>query len=519
MEADTVVRNRNTVALILMLFLTAVALWINFAPDNTWLGRDVSTRLGLDLQGGTQVLLRAVSQGDQPVVDEAMVTARQIIEQRVNGLGVSEAVVQRSGTDRIIVELPGVRNPEQALQTIRSTGQLEFIDPQRQYLQPGTVVRTSNNPNPVALQNTTTPTSTGSLTDTATLTDTGALTGTGALTSTGALTGTGAVTGTTAPAQPEGPVYTSITKGSDLDTTSVLAPVVDTRSVGGQYAVPFAYRGASAQSLEQWTSQNNQQPMCIVIDSRVQSCATVQATLLGGSGQISTSTREEALAIYQQLKYGALPVSLVTESSRTVSASLGADSVNASLFAGIVGLAVVGLFMILYYRLPGVLATIALLVYTALSFALYKLIPITLTLAGIAGFVLSIGIAVDANVLIFARLKEELRKGMSLRKSVDLAFKEAWPAIRDSSAATIITSVILFMFGNSFGVSIIKGFALTLGLGVIISLFTAVTLTRTLLQLIVPLPIAQNPWMFELDEAPGLHPSASRREGGVIREA
>jgi preprotein translocase subunit SecD len=160
--------------------------------------------------------------------------------------------------------------------------------------------------------------------------------------------------------------------------------------------------------------------------------------------------------------------------------------------------------MVLYYRLPGLLATLALLIYTALSFALYRLIPITLTLAGIAGFILSIGLAVDANVLIFARLKEELRRGKTLRSSVEAAFVESWPAIRDSNAATLITSLILFLFGNSFGVSIIKGFALTLGLGIILSMFTAIVVTRTFLRLIVPLSIAQNPWMFELEEAPGL---------------
>src|SRR5262249_35790383 len=151
-----------------------------------------------------------------------------------------------------------------------------------------------------------------------------------------------------------------------------------------------------------------------------------------------------------------------------------------------------------------VVATIALLIYTAITFAFYRLIPITLTLPGIAGFILSIGLAVDANVLIFARLKEELRRGKSLRGAVEAGFDEASPAIRESNASTLITSAILFLFGNTFGVSIIKGFAITLALGIIISLFTAITVTRTLLRLIVPLSLAQNPWMFELDEAPGL---------------
>ncbi|MBC8163299.1 MAG: protein translocase subunit SecD, partial [Roseiflexaceae bacterium] len=322
-------RNRDTIALVFILLIAGLALWVNFAPDNTFLGRDVTTRLGLDLQGGTQVLLKAQPQGDQAITPDEMATAARIIEQRVNGLGVSEAVVQRSGNDRIIVELPGVDNPEQAVQTLRSTGQLEFIDPQGQDIPSGTVVRTSNNPNPPALQATTSVTATGALTETT--------------------------------AQPELPIYTSITKGSDLDTNSVLAPVLDTQSVNGGFAVPFAYRGESASSLEQWTSQNQQQPMCIVIDSAVQSCAIVQATLVGGSGQITSGSQEEATAIFNQLKYGALPVSLLIESSRTITASLGEDSLNASLIAGIIGLCAVMLFLILYYRLPGLIAVLVLL--------------------------------------------------------------------------------------------------------------------------------------------------------------
>jgi preprotein translocase subunit SecD len=204
------------------------------------------------------------------------------------------------------------------------------------------------------------------------------------------------------------------------------------------------------------------------------------------------------------LKYGALPVSFQVESSRTVSATLGQNSVDASIRAGVIGVAIVALFMIAYYRLPGVVATIALLLYAAISFAIYKLIPVTLTLPGIAGFILSVGIAVDANVLIFARLRDELRNGRSLRAAVEASFSESWPAIRDSSAATIITSVILFLFGNSFGVSLIIGFALTLGLGVLLSLFTAVVVTRTLLRLITPFSLAQNAWMYDMKEASGL---------------
>jgi preprotein translocase subunit SecD len=184
-----------------------------------------------------------------------------------------------------------------------------------------------------------------------------------------------------------------------------------------------------------------------------------------------------------------------------VSATLGEQSVAASIIAGIVGLSTVAVFMILYYRLPGVIAVLALLIYTALNFALYRLIPVTLTLPGIAGFILSIGLAVDANVLIFARLKEELRRKRALGSAIESGFNEAWSAIRDSSVSTLITSAILWLFGNSFGVSLIKGFAITLGLGVVLSLFTAVVVTRTLLRLIVPLGFANNLWFFEIDRS------------------
>ena len=468
-------RSREATLLILTLIITGLALWIDFAPDDRWLNRDVRTRLGLDLQGGTQVLLRAQETG---VSTDVMQTAEQVIDRRVNGLGLSETIVQLSGNDRIIVELPGVTNPEQVSETLRGTGKLEFVaNPDGQGFSgadappQGSVIRTSGSPSP-------------------------------RVRSTNPVSGTSELSATETLAT--GPIYQSITDGKDLNTTAV-APRVGSATPGANpFAVTFAFNNESASSLERFTSQNVGRQMCIVLDNVVNSCPVIQSALIGGSGEISTNTRAEMDQMLTQLKYGALPVSLVVESSRTVSATLGQDSVNAGLLAGVVGLVIVALFMILYYRLPGVLATIALLIYTAISFALYRLLPITLTLAGIAGFILSIGLAVDANVLIFARLKEELRRGKSLRSAVEAGFSEAWPAIRDSNASTLITSAILFVFGNSFGVSIIKGFALTLGLGIVVSMFTAIVVTRTLLRLIVPLRAAQNPWMFELEAAPGL---------------
>lgn len=467
-------RSKDLYTLLLIVVLSGLALWVNFAPNNRFLWFDVHTRLGLDLQGGVQVLLRSVR---DDVSREEMSIAANVIERRVNAFGVGETVVQLSGNDRIIVELPGVLDTEAAVETLQGTGSLEFIDSGGEYLSDGQIVRTTNNPEPVTLQ----------------LQQQEVITGTDTITSP---TAPG-----TAPTQPQvsETVYPSITDGRDLDTSQVQPTYSQGGGFGNTPAVSFAFRGESAQSLAQFTASNVGQPMCIVLDNTIVSCPTIEAALTDGSGIITTRNPEDRDRIYRQLKFGALPVPLAVETSRTVSATLGQDSVNASMVAGIVGLTVVALFMLLYYRLPGLLAVAALLIYTAITFALYRLIPVTLTLAGIAGFVLSIGLAVDANVLIFARLKEELRRRKGLETAVEDGFREAWPAIRDSSVSTLITSTILYMFGNSFGVSIIKGFALTLGLGIVISLFTAIVITRTLLRLIVPAGFAQNLWYFGIN--------------------
>lgn len=456
-------RNRELISLVLIAVVTALALWINLVPSQTFLGRDVSFRLGLDLQGGIQVLLRST---DPETTPDEMETARRVIERRVNALGVGETVVQLAGNDRLIVELPGVENPEQAIDTLRGTGRLEFIDPQGQFLAPGTVVRTSNSPNPPQLS------------------------------------ATEGVTETVDPATP-GPIYQSITDGADLDTSSV-QPTISQTGVASRPAVSFTFRGESATRLAQFTASNVGQPMCIVLDNRIVSCPVVDAALTDGSGVITTNSVEDRDAILNQLKYGALPVPLVLETTRSITATLGQESVQASIVAGTVGLVVVALFMILFYRFPGVLATLALIIYTLISFAIYRFVPITLTLPGIAGFVLSIGLAVDANVLIFARLREEYRRGRDIRGALELGFEESWPAIRDSSVSTLITCVVLFVFGSNFGVSIIQGFALTLGLGVLISLFTAVVVTRTFLRLAAPLFREDRAWLFGIDRRESL---------------
>lgn len=448
-------RSREIYGIILIIAVTGLALVINFIPSQSFFGRDVRIRQGLDLQGGIQVLLRS---SDPNATAEEMQNAAGVIERRVNALGVGETVVQLAGGDRIIVELPGVDNPESAVETLRGTGRLEFIDSQGQYLPAGKPVRTTNSPEPTQL-----------------------------------LEQFGATS-----VEEFGPVFTSIVDGADLDTTQV-QPRLATGGVTSRPAVSFAFRGASAQRLADFTARNIGQPMCIVLDNQVISCPQINAALTDGSGIIETNSNEDRDRILNQLKYGALPVPLEVETSRTVTATLGQESVQASIVAGIVGLSVVALFMIIFYRLPGLLATLALVIYTLVSFAIYRFVPITLTLPGIAGFILSIGLAVDANVLIFSRLREEYRRGRDIRAALEFGFDESWSAIRDSSVSTLITSIALFIFGNSFGVSIIKGFAITLGLGMVISLFTSVVITRTFMRLaIMPFSDRQAP-LFGLD--------------------
>ena len=226
--------------------------------------------------------------------------------------------------------------------------------------------------------------------------------------------------------------------------------------------------------------------LAIVLDHKIVSSPVIQSAITSGEGAISGSganayTYDEANNLRITLYYGTLPVSLEIAESRVVGPTLGQDSLNKSLLAAAIGFLIISLFMLIYYRLPGFVAIISITIFGLITYAIYLIIPVTLTLPGIAGFLLSVGSALDANILQFERLKEELRRGRNLQQAVDLGWSRAWPSIRDSNLATLITSAILFWFGSTFGASIVKGFALTLALGVVISLFTALFVTRTLL--------------------------------------
>jgi preprotein translocase subunit SecD len=447
------------------------AMMITFMPMQTVtfeplgiVNRNISLRQGLDLSGGSQVLLQATNCTGENLA-ERMDNAKRIIEARVNGLGVTEPVVQLAGNCRILVELPAVDNPAEAISLVQQTGQLEFVDAGADFYPDGTIIRTTGSPSPKA----------------------GAGQDTGVLTSTATVT-TGLPSGQT---QIPDKVYNTIVTGADLDPAAL--KVVLGGAAGNQPEVAFKIVGTAAQTFGSFTQGNNEQTlgrqyfMCIVLDNVVQSCPSIKQPLPSGEGVITVGSGgiDEANRLVNLLRYGALPVAMEVAQSRTIGPTLGGDSVRASVIAGLIGLSVVALFMMLYYRLPGVIAVIALLLYATILLALFKLLGVVLTLPGIAGFILSVGVAVDANVLIFERLREELRNGRRLSTAVSVGFERAWTSIRDSNISTLITCGILFWFGNAFGASVVKGFAVTLALGVLVSLFTAVFVTRLLLHLVL----------------------------------
>lgn len=482
-------RPRRPVMLVFIIALAALTLWVDLENVSRpeWVknllfwrsaeNRDIKIAQGLDLQGGLEVLLQAAPAPGQQTTTDLMEAARTIIEQRINGLGVSEPLVQPIGTDRIAVQLPGVQDPDLAIRTFGETGLLEFVDVGTFRLFGGELLSTTQ-----------------------VLTPALPLTGTAAtpIPTASVTTTTGAITPTTPTTPTEtalGPFRTIMT-GVHLESAAV---VPDPQT--GLPAISFKLTPAGAQIFAEHTRNNVGRYLAITMDKRVLSSPTIQTAILGGNGQITGQfSPSEAQALVVQLKYGSLPVPLKVISSRTVGPTLGQDSINRSYIAGAIGISMVILFMLLYYRLPGFLADLALILYGGVVLALFKLIPVTLTLAGIAGFILSIGLAVDANILIFERMKEELRAGRSLRAAIKTGFDRAWPSIRDSNASSLITCAILFWFGTNFGASIVAGFALTLAIGIVMSLFTAIVVTRTLLNLVTDLDVAQNLWWFGVSQ-------------------
>ncbi len=250
----------------------------------------------------------------------------------------------------------------------------------------------------------------------------------------------------------------------------------------GQYFVDFALTDEGGAVFAEHTRANQGQHLTIVLDKRVVSSPTINAVIEDQGTITGNFTLEEAQHLATQLRFGSLPVPLRIESTRQIGATLGEQSIDASIRAGTIGVLMVLLFMLIYYRLPGVLADAALIIYVLLSFAVFMGVGVTLTLPAITGFLLSTGMAVDANVLVFERIKEEMRKGAHLEDAIDTGFSRAWNSIRDSNIATLVICFILWTFGRNFGASTVEGFAVTLAIGVFISMFTAVLVTRTLVR-------------------------------------
>jgi len=420
-------------ALFFIVLLTLLALYIDLSKfslfgytfnhpkiDTPYIKRDLEPKLGLDLAGGVQLVMSANMKGvEARDRDNALESAKNIIENRVNSLGVAEPVIQSSksqGQYRLVVELAGVKNIDEAVATVKKTAHLEFK-------------KLKNNAPPEA----------------------------------------------TFAARPQYYESTGLT-GKDLKR-AVAQPSRDPQTPG--YAISLEFNDQGKKKFADITREQLGRPLAISLDEFIISAPTVQAIISDGNAQITGNyTSNSARQLVIQLNAGALPIPLVIESQTRVGPTLGLDSIQKSLLAAAIGIISVAIFMLLYYRFLGIFAVVALFIYTSLTYAVFKFIPVTLTLAGIAGFILSIGMAVDANILIFERIKEELSWGKPKHEALYTGFSRAWSSIRDSNVSSLITTLILFNFGTGS----IKGFALTLAIGILVSMFTAITVTKTLLR-------------------------------------
>lgn len=419
----------NIYTLVFILVLFIFALWAIVPLEGERFGRQ-GLSLGLDLKGGSHLVYKAdLSQKDPSQTDDdAMEGVIKKIERRINEYGVTEPVIQRLGNDQVLVQLPGVTDIEQALELIGKTAELDFRE--LQYDANGEIV-TDDEGNPVWQKAT--------------------------------------------------------AKGSDgtekVLTGKYLLPnaqvILATQT--NEPEVSFEWDDEGAILFKQITERNYEKPLGIYLDDIEISSPIVEA-VIEKRGVINGVSLEEARLLAIQLNSGSLDVPLEIIQEQDVDATLGSDSIRKSLIAGAIGLLLVILFMILYYRVSGFVATLALVVYGIILLAIFKLVPITLTLPGVAALILSIGMAVDANVLIFERMKEELRAGRTLGAAVEAGFNRAWPAIRDSNITTFIACIVLYWFGGTLGAFMVRGFALTLFIGVALSMFSAIVVTRTFLR-------------------------------------
>ncbi|KND49947.1 MAG: preprotein translocase subunit SecD [Parcubacteria bacterium C7867-008] len=411
---------------IVILILSGLLAWFVLSTNGE--GNRFKVKLGLDLAGGTELVYRADTSGVTGDTQGALNSLRDVIDRRVNLFGVAEPLVQLEKSsavagaqeERLLVELPGVTDVKAAVDALGRTPVLEFK------------LRA-----PIALE----------------------------------------INGTTTPYVPTG-LTGRYLKSSELQFSSQ-----SNGGTGNEPIVVLHFNDEGSKLFEKITSEHVGTPLAIFLDGEVISEPIIREAISGGTATISGNfTPVEGRDLVRNLNFGALPVPITLISSDSVGPSLGAEAFHAGLIASVVGFILVSLFMIIWYRLPGLIATAALVIYVLITVALIKFVPITLTASGIAGFILSIGLAVDANVLIFERMKEELRAGKGAQEAAKIGFGRAWPAIRDGHLTMIISAVILFWVGTS----LVKGFALVFGFGVITSLFSAVFVSRIFLQAILP---------------------------------
>ena len=437
---------------LLIIVVFVAALVVSFLPNPKATAEGCPgfcPNLGLDLVGGLRGEYQVIATDNQPVTPEILNQTRAIIEARVNSTGVSEPNVQTQGGNRITVELPGAADAEEIRKLVGTTGRLDFVGVPNQYAN-------------------------------------------------------AIVTGQELPA---GMDRTPIFSG---DQISAARPGTTT---AGILAVDLELKEKGANLFDDYAKAHQGERFAIVLDNKVIEAPTINASSFNGRAQISggftTATMNNLVLL---LKFGSLPLEIKEVGFSSLSASLGLGFLAETVLAGLIGIGFVFAFMLINYRLPGVVACIALLFYTLINFALFRFIPVTLTLAGIAGFVLSVGMAVDANILIFERTKEELRAGKPLNAAVEAGFNRAWSSIFDSNVSTLMTAFILWYFGSST----VKGFALVLMIGVLTSMFTAVTLSRMMLRWVVRQQWAKKASYFGIHEDQFVTSGPPRRPGREV---
>jgi preprotein translocase subunit SecD len=411
--------------------------------------RKLETKLGLDLRGGIRLEYQVLPAEGKIPTREDLGVMREIIVNRIDKSGVSEPQVVVQGTDRIIVEMPGIQNADQIRSLVGTTGRLDFVPLGQTPIDVGAPVNFATNP----------------------------------------------------------PLFS----GDQVAAASIGADQTGSRTVN------FTLESAGKDKFATYTTENVGDYFAIVLDGNAISVARINEAIPGGQVQISQGGSfggyplEEAQNLVTILQFGQLPFPIAELANATVSPTLGDAFLQQSLVAGLIAIIMVVFFMVVHYRMPGVVASFALVYYALVVYALFRLVPVTLTLAGIAGFVLSVGMAVDANILIFERMKEEMRVGKSLPAAIEAGFNRAWNSILDSNVSSLITATILFLFGSS----VIRGFGLVLILGVLVSMFTAVTVTRAILRILVNQPWARRASLYGVTEDEFL----ARPSGRPAREA